>query len=227
MSRIYDNRSLQTIPVLNQQWNGRWDPKSQWQTGNGVLLEGVLMGRSRHVITDSTNNKCRYYALHIKVNQAHKRKFDSKGVEIEPNFSETQKVNTGYLMSSYKTEAKGKTDKLQKSEVEAIVNKPALLELTAKHRPANCLTFWVEEKEMDKIELENEDVIRIKTQGDGPFLFSVAKLDLQSHTVGNYAGGEEVGATWTDKVFAAKDRDSPQQSTSQEGMGADEDEWDD
>ena len=57
------------------------------------------------------------------------------------------------------------------------------------------------------------------------YAVSVAKLDTQSHTVGNYAGGEVVGASWTDKVFAAKDRDSPQQKTSQEGMGADEDEW--
>ena len=42
-----------------------------------------------------------YYIFHLKVNRAHKRKFDGNGKEIEPNFSETKKVNTGYLNSSY------------------------------------------------------------------------------------------------------------------------------
>lgn len=43
----------------------------------------------------------RYFILYIKPTKIHKRKFDSDGVEIEPNFSETKKVNTGYLMSSF------------------------------------------------------------------------------------------------------------------------------
>ena len=43
----------------------------------------------------------RYYVLHIDVHRAHKRKFESNGQEIEPNFSETHKVRTGYLNSSY------------------------------------------------------------------------------------------------------------------------------
>ena len=42
-----------------------------------------------------------YFIFHVKIARAHKRKFDSKGKEIEPNFSETKKVNTGYLNSSY------------------------------------------------------------------------------------------------------------------------------
>ena len=75
-----------------------------------------------------------------------------------------------FSSNSTEKEAKGQTDRLQLSELESIVNKPALLELTAKHRPANCMTYWLEESEMDKIELENDDVIRLKTLGDGPFL---------------------------------------------------------
>lgn len=43
----------------------------------------------------------RYYVLYIQPNCIHRRKFDSKGNEIEPNFSATRKVNTGFLMSSY------------------------------------------------------------------------------------------------------------------------------
>lgn len=43
----------------------------------------------------------RYYVLYIRPSCIHCRKFDSKGNEIEPNFSATRKVNTGFLMSSY------------------------------------------------------------------------------------------------------------------------------
>lgn len=43
----------------------------------------------------------RYYVLYIRPSRIHRRKFDLKGNEIEPNFSATRKVNTGFLMSSY------------------------------------------------------------------------------------------------------------------------------
>lgn len=39
--------------------------------------------------------------LYIRPSCIHRRKFDPKGNEIEPNFSATKKVNTGFLMSSY------------------------------------------------------------------------------------------------------------------------------
>lgn len=43
----------------------------------------------------------RYYVLYVRPSRIHRRKFDPKGNEIEPNFSATRKVNTGFLMSSY------------------------------------------------------------------------------------------------------------------------------
>ena len=43
----------------------------------------------------------RYYILLVKASRGHKRKFDASGQEVEPNFSQTTKVSTGYLNSSY------------------------------------------------------------------------------------------------------------------------------
>ena len=43
----------------------------------------------------------RFYALYINPTRIHQRRFDPSGKEIEPNFSDTRKVNTGYLMSSF------------------------------------------------------------------------------------------------------------------------------
>lgn len=58
--------------------------------GNGVVPSPLLC------LTQE-----RYYVLYIRPSCIHRRKFDSKGNEIEPNFSATRKVNTGFLMSSY------------------------------------------------------------------------------------------------------------------------------
>lgn len=47
------------------------------------------------------HRQIRFYVLYIKPSRIHQRKFDASGKEIEPNFSDTKKVNTGFLMSSY------------------------------------------------------------------------------------------------------------------------------
>lgn len=39
--------------------------------------------------------------LYVKPSRIHRRRFDASGNEIESNFSDTKKVNTGFLMSSY------------------------------------------------------------------------------------------------------------------------------
>lgn len=59
--------------------------------GNGVLLEGELVDVSRHSISDAHGRKERYYVLYIRPSRIHRRKFDPKGNEIEPNFSATRK----------------------------------------------------------------------------------------------------------------------------------------
>ncbi|XP_071790762.1 arpin-like [Asterias amurensis] len=231
MSRVYDNKPLQSIPVENHTWAGCWNPArdnllNKVPGGPGVLMDGILMGRSRHVITDSEKQKFRYVVLQVKPSVAHKRKFDkTSGVEIEPNFSDNKKVNTGHLMSSYKTEAKGVSDKLTTSSVRDLINRPELIKLTSKHDKAECIALWAEEQQLDSIELENGDTVRLKTVTDSPFIFSLAKLDTVTSQVSNYAGGENVGASWTDKVMSMKSHDSTQPAD--DGAGADEDEWDD
>ncbi|XP_002741764.1 arpin-like [Saccoglossus kowalevskii] len=224
MSRFYDDRPLQPVPVINQTWSGRWT-QEDWQSGIGILIEGNIRARSRHIITDSSKTKHRYYVLHMKVHHAHKRKFDSGGNEIEPNFSEKHKVSTGYLQSSYKVEAKGQSDRLSQPELNSLVTKPELIKLTEHQCPPGCVSVWIEEKSLEKIELGDGDHIRVKTSGDGPFIASFAKIDFVNVNVCNYAGGEAAGGSWTDKIMAVK---AEQETKDEEdGAGADDNEWDD
>src|SRR5690349_4765113 len=109
MSRIYSNDPLTSLPVITINWKGPWPPQSSNSSSKGILLEGTISSRNRFVIT-TPSDKIRYFVFYINVRRAHRRVFDSKGKEEEPNFSETQKIRTGYLHSSYKTAAKGKSD---------------------------------------------------------------------------------------------------------------------
>ncbi|XP_051846493.1 arpin-like [Antechinus flavipes] len=153
MSLIYHDSALRNKAVHSTRLPSSWDPAAhQW--GNGILLEGELVDVSHHNISDASGKKERYYVLYIRPSHIHRRKFDCKGNEIEPNFSNTRKVNMGFLMSSYKVEAKGDTDRLSPTELKGLVEKPELVAVTKCHTPDQALAFWIPETEMEKIELE-------------------------------------------------------------------------
>lgn len=227
MSRIYQNTSLQNKPVHSERLDGTFCP-SAYESGPGVLLEGKLLDVSRHAVSDATNQKLRFFVLYIRPARIHQRRFDGGGKEVEPNFSDTKKVNTGFLMSSYKVEAKGESDRLSEEQLSAAVNKAELVKITDKHRPAGTWAFWYPESEMDKTELETGQEVRLKTRGNSPFIFSLAKVDGGTVTRCNFAGDEKAGASWTDKIMANKaDASSASGGGGGAGEGAEEDEWDD
>lgn len=195
--------------------------------GDGILLEGELLDVSRHSISDAHGRKERYYVLYIRPSRIHRRKFDPKGNEIEPNFSATRKVNTGFLMSSYKVEAKGDSDRLTPEALKGLVNKPELLALTDSLTPAETVAFWMPESEMEAMELELGAGVRLKTRGDGPFLDSLAKLEAGTVTKCNFAGDGKTGTSWTDNIMAQKSSEGAASETREQGDGAADEEWDD
>ncbi|XP_056662320.1 arpin isoform X1 [Monodelphis domestica] len=224
MSRIYHDSALRNKAVHSIRLPGSWDPAA-YQRGNGILLEGELVDVSRHNISDANGKKERYYVLYIRPSRIHRRKFDSKGNEIEPNFSNTRKVNTGFLMSSYKVEAKGDTDRLLPMELKGLVEKPELLVVTGSHTPDQTFAFWIPEAEIEKIELELGAEVRLKTQGDGPFIGSLAKLEAGTVTKCNFAGDGQTGASWTDNIMAQKSLEGTASEIRGQGDGAEDDEW--
>ncbi|KAL0168062.1 hypothetical protein M9458_036284 [Cirrhinus mrigala] len=92
-------------------------------------------------------------------------------------------------------EAKGETDCLNERQLSDIVNKDQLVKITAKHCPSQAFAFWISEAELLKTELEPGQEVRLKTKGDGPFIFSFAKLDGGTVTKCNFAGDENAGAS--------------------------------
>ncbi|XP_077452667.1 arpin [Stigmatopora argus] len=224
MSRIYHDTILKNKPVHNEKYGRVWSPNSH-ESGSGVILEGTLVDVSRHALTDVKNQKFRYSVLYIKPRRIHRRKYDGSGKEIEPNFSDTKKVNTGFLMSSYKVEAKGESDILSEEQLAALIRKEDLVEITDKHRSHGTWAFWYPECEMDKTELETETDIRLKTRGNSPFIFSLAKIEGRTVSKCNFAGDENAGASWTDKIMANKAGANTEACSEIEGSH--DDEWND
>lgn len=226
MSRIYQDGALGNKAVRSARLPGAWDPAAL-QGGNGVLVEGELVDVSRHSIMDARGRKERYYVLYIRPSLIHRRRFDPKGNEIEPNFSATRKVNTGFLMSSYKVEAKGDSDLLTSEALRGLVSKPELLPLTESLTPAEAVAFWMPEAEMEAVELEQGAGLRLKTRGDGPFIDSLAKLEAGTVTKCNFAGDKKTGASWTDNIMAQKSSQGDPVEIREQGDGAEDEEWDD
>ncbi|KAM4749024.1 arpin-like [Rhinophrynus dorsalis] len=225
MSRIYHDSALQNKPVHDERVPERWEPTA-FQRGQGVLLEGTLLDFSRHAVTDTTGKKERWYILYLKPSKIHRRKFDCKGNEIEPNFSDTKKVNTGHLMSSYKVESKGESDRISTEELKRLVNKVELMKISGRLTPSETVAFWLSEADIEKTELEVGEQLRVKTVGDGPFLFSLAKVDSGTVTKCNFAGDAQTGASWTDNIMAKKSQGNEQTSEPRgQGDGAEDDEW--
>ncbi|XP_023368288.1 arpin isoform X4 [Otolemur garnettii] len=130
-------------------------------------------------------------------------------------------------MSSYKVEAKGDSDRLTPEELKKLVNKPELLALTESLTPTQTVAFWVPESEMASMELELGAGLRLKTQGDGPFLESLVKLESGAVTKCNFAGDGKTGVSWTDNIMAQKSSERATAKIREQGDGAEDEEWDD
>ncbi|KAI8788498.1 arpin [Biomphalaria glabrata] len=234
MSRLYDNKPLDNLPVQNVKWNGAWShlafPKSS-KENPGVLCEGKVISQARISITSSDSSvttKGRYFVLFLEIEKAHRRKFDEEGKEIEPNFSETTKVSTGYLNSSYDVKSKGQTDKLSLGQVKSFIHnsniEDMLKDLVTKSYGDLFLLFKEEDRE--KIELTNGMSVRIKTLGDSPIVESLVIHDEVNLAVKNFVGDDKIGSNWTDKIMKMKGSSGVGKDNVESSEVAEE-EWDD
>lgn len=69
--------------------------------------------------------------------------------------------------------AKGVSDKLSFDEVQSLISKDELSKHTKQYKPescADCVSLWLPEKESEKMEIDNDDSVRVKTEGNSPFI---------------------------------------------------------
>ncbi|ESN98089.1 hypothetical protein HELRODRAFT_177326 [Helobdella robusta] len=220
MSRIYSNDPLTALPVKNIFYDQVWN-ESDWHQGSGVILEASVKSRLRFSLIDKNQQKIRYCAFVLLVRRAHRRVFDGKK-EIEPNFSATEKVRTGFLHSSYKVVPKGQSDFLTYDELVKIIQPTNVLTVFGldTNEKDSFINVFLEENDLEKLEISDKDEIRLKTKGNSPFLENLCKINALNSALSNYAGDDKIGASWTDKIMAVKQNLELQEEEPN-------DEWDD
>lgn len=67
-------------------------------------------------------------------------------------------------------EAKGVTDRLNEEDVYTLVGSSKLTQHTDRHGAPGLLAFWLSDDSIAGIEFQCGDSVRVKTQGDGPFV---------------------------------------------------------
>ena len=62
------------------------------------------------------------------------------------------------------------SDRLPNQDIEKLINKAQLTKVTENQSIQGCVALWVDETELEKLEISTEDNVRVKTAGDGPFI---------------------------------------------------------
>lgn len=229
---LYDDSAMSALPVKITRWNGTWNPDLIFKrSGNGYIIEATILGKSKHQIVEG-QTKLHYICLHVSILKSMRRKFDGKGDEIEPDLGDKKKVNTGYLMSSYKDVSKEGEDIISPSEMKKILSNKQLEDLLSgklqTYNQANYVSaVWCDLKQLEGTELPNGAKVRLRTKGNGCFLESILCLDEDTTTKQSFTTHSSVGGSWTDKVLDTKDEKGAKAHLTKESEGVDEDEWDD
>ena len=178
---LYNDTAINKI--LNITWKEKWLEESVFRLkqGQGITIEGKVNDKSRISITDSTFGKVsqHYTVINLEFSRAYKRSFDNFGVEIEPWKSATKKVNTGHLMSSYKT-VELETSAISLQDLLALFHLPEFDGHLSKLQPKSIRVFY-NDSSLGKIELNCGESVRLKTKGNGPYVEYIARLDEGKH----------------------------------------------
>eukprot|EP00794_Sanderia_malayensis_P019906 gene19906-21851_t len=231
---LHEDKKLQSIPVKVTTWNGSWDPEKIFhiKSKSGIIGDAQLLGKSRHLIVDSTqaNSKVHYMVFHVDVKKAFRRRYDVNGKEIQPDFGTKQKVNTGFLMSSYKEVSKEGEDAISFKQLQEAMQIEELVRLTQEKEKSftgrNVVSLWFQESDFDGIEFLDGCDVRFRTKGDKCYIESITCLDVDTKNLSSYTTDQPLGGSWTDKVMAQKNSDKTCDVAAQcQGEAAEDDEW--
>ena len=174
---LYNDTAVKN--VLNMTWKEKWEEEKvfQQEKGPGITIDGKVKDTLRISITEPTSSKIshQYAVINLEVSKAYKRSFDDFGVEIEPWKPATKKVNTGYLMLSYKT-VQLETSLSTLQDLLVLVYLPEFDGHLPKLQP-NTIQVFCNNNSLGKIELSSGEIVRLKTKGDGPYVEYIARID--------------------------------------------------
>ena len=185
---LYDDKAINK--VVKVKWKGIWQEEVVFRFAQkpGAIVEGRVKEKTRLVVSDESGSATalhHYNAVQIELEKGFKRTFDGCGGEIEPWKNSTKKINTGHLMSSYKT-VDVETSALTSEEVKELVKVPELdVHLPGILKSSNTVVLFYCETSLKNLEVNSGDYVRTKTKGNGPYVEYLAKVDQGNilHTI--------------------------------------------
>ena len=211
--------------------------------GPGVIAEGTLRDMRTHSIMRAGSGSdlpTRFIALQLAVDRASVRKWKD-GVEVLPDQTETKVEVKGYLTREkkvYHPESSGEDAAAAARIVsEALGHAPAGVfappaSQQSKLHPAvtGVFEFWADAAVFVASDFVRGHKYRLKTRGDCPIVEAVTRMDdgSQKEVLAYYAGGSEIGDSWTEKINRASALASKAAPSAPAGPEdeRDESEWD-
>lgn len=200
--------------TTTSKWTG-W--KRTEATGTGMIIDGEVKERFRHLVTDTSGVVTRFQVLVVNVRGCHRRRFDANGQETFPKVLRSKKVASGWL-NIYDDELTERPDVVNVETAKAIFA-PFRAEMgLGPEDPGRDIALFGMEESMRNLEFNKGDMARIKTIADAPFVQSVEHEVVPGS--GPKKGDFGIADSWAGDI--QKHRGLDKEDTRE---GVDESEW--
>jgi len=212
-------------------YHGAWT-KSGWAGGSGYQFEAKVVSKRRHTIKtgNDADLPTRLVAIQCEVvGEIMRREWDAAtGKELAPQITQNQKHMKGFLHNFNATDSQALNTvsvdvlvgHLQKLQGVGLVSSDVVTKLHPKSR--NQLEIWGDQSNFMDLEINEGDIIRVKTLGDSIIIDTMTVVN-EGSTKTLSAGGSGLGDSWTSKIAMAQPKDEP---TSSVPSTAHDSEWD-
>lgn len=197
--------------------------REKWCKGNGFVIEGEVIHRRVHTVllkdksiapVNALPTKMIAFRVRIDSGDAIERQFDSQGHEKAIKFHPGSATAKGWLPHFDRKKSYGEHVVSIADVVNALHDSIYQLQIPyvkglqdAIHpKVPNTLEFWLDSIKFQGIDLVLGRHVRFKTLGNSCFVETIALLDDKLSKYNTFAGNN-VKATWTEKIKTTTDED--------------------
>lgn len=242
---IHTSTATPHLATTNEAWGGEGAFNSATLcTGRGFIVDGTLVATRMHIVAlrggSRTDLPVRFLAAQFRVARVCRRSYAADGVtELQPAQTRTVVTPRGYLTKD--TTVQHSADEFVGAEAVASCLAPVCgragfsvaSQRSALH-PAKACVFelWLDAGKFVSGDFVPGQQYRCKTRGDSPIVESACRIDRDGleKPLTYFAGEDQLGSSWTDRIAAAKKSTAPApaaaSTASAPGDSAADDEWD-
>jgi hypothetical protein len=199
-------------------YQGAWT-KSGWAKGSGLQFEAKVVSKRRHTIKtgNDADLPTRLVAIQCEVvGDIMRREWDeATGKELAPQITQNEKSIKGFLHNFDSKDAHAVNTVtidavigfIKSLQSVGLISADILSKLHPKTR--NQIEVWGDQSNFLDLEINEGDIIRVKTMGDSIVIDSMTVVNQGSAKTFS-AGGSGLGQSWTSKIATSQTKDEPE-----------------